>query len=137
MGISQMTSAALVFLTGLLPASCHKNSPQQKGPADAGTVAAATNAPNAFDIKLGEISLTNYNDTYVLFSTGDSCTMTPKVLDAKNVLITLSFESKNEYGETKNFNVKQITTPPGQPVEVSLGNLNLSFIPKIAVAANN
>ncbi len=56
MGMMQTTtSTILVFLTGLLPASCHKQAPQQKS-APPTVLATATNSP---DRNLGEISLTN------------------------------------------------------------------------------
>lgn len=140
MGISQITSSVLVFLTGLLPASCHHTSASQK-PANEQTVLASsstnTAAPKSFSINLGDIPLTNYNETCVLFSTGDSCTITPKILDKKTARLTLAFESRNEHGETANLSVRQVVASQGKPVEVSMGNFNLSFIPTVVGEANN
>jgi hypothetical protein len=129
MGISQTTSAIMVFLAGLLPASCHKESP----PKATATVTVSTNATEAKSFKrvLGEIALTNHNDTCVLFSTGESFTLTPKMLDKQNVQITLSVESKDDYGDTRDFAVTRIMAQPGKQMEVAIGTYNLSFIPQV------
>ena len=127
MGIAQTTSAIMIFLTGLLPASCHKTAspPKPAAPAmPASSVAAAVR-------NLGEISLTNYDETCLHLATGESCTLTPKLLDKHNVQITLALESKNEYGETHNFAVTQVVAQPGKPLEVAVGNLNLTFTPHV------
>ena len=136
MGISQITSSVLVFLTGLLPASCHKTSPEQKATPASALVQTNATGGQSFRINLGTIPLTNNSDTCVLFSTGESCTMTPRLLDAKTARITLTFESKNEYGETKNFSVRQVTASQGKPVEITMGTFNLSFIPTVTPEAN-
>ena len=98
MGMTQSTSAVMVFLTGLLPASCHKTAPQPKAPV---TAIMTTNSPNRV---LGEITLTNHNETSFQLPTGESCTFTPKMIDRHNVQLTLAVESKNDYGETRQTN---------------------------------
>ncbi len=138
----------MVFLAGLVPASCHKNASAQKpnpqAPVVVGTksmaatftnsaVPTASNAPVAvtFTGDLGKINLTNRTDTCLLFADGQSCTMTPKMIDRNNVRITIALESKNDYGETHNFSVCQVTGTPDKPMEVAVGDLNLSFVPHI------
>lgn len=123
----------MVFLTGLLPASCHKSSPQATTPPPA--IASGTNSAAGVvssNRNLGEITLTNNDETCVLFNTGESCTLTPKILDKQNVRITLTLESKDDYGDTRNFAVAQVTGKPGKPVEVAVGGLNLTFTPQVA-----
>ncbi|HTL72423.1 MAG TPA: hypothetical protein VL863_03900 [bacterium] len=122
----------MVFLTGLLPASCHKSSPQEKTPPPA--MVSGTNTASAVsnNRSLGEIALTNNNETCVLFNTGESCTLTPKILDKQNVRITLTLESKDDYGDTRNFAVSQVTGKPGKPLEVAVGGLNLTFTPQVS-----
>lgn len=126
----------MVFLTGLLPASCHKES-AQKAPAPVIAMDGVTNTVNvkSFERKLGNITLTNLNDTYVQFSTGECFTLTPKMIDKSNVRITLSVESKDDYGDTHDFAVTQVYAKPGNAVEVAIGSYNLSFTP--AIAADN
>ncbi len=122
----------MVFLSGLLPASCHKSSPKPAATASV-VVAGATNSPSAktFNGKLGELTLTNHSDTCLLFGNGENFTLSPKVLDRNRVQITLTLESKNKYGETKNYSVTQVVAQPGKPLEVALGDMNLSFTPQI------
>jgi hypothetical protein len=140
MGISQATSAVMVFLTGLLPASCHKTTETKQTPpaqtivATQSTNAAGTVVAKSLSLNLGEIALTNKNDFCIQINNGEFCTFTPKMLDQKNVRITLAVESKDKYGETSNFTVKQVTTQPGKPVEVAVGDLNLAFTPSIISA---
>ncbi len=130
MGISQATSAVMIFLTGLLPASCHKQPSSLKSapPALAAGANGAANSPNR---DLGEISLTNHDDTCLLLASGECCTFTPKLLDKQDVQITLAIESKNDYGETHDFAVTQVIAKPGKPLEVAVGDLNISFTPRI------
>jgi hypothetical protein len=130
MGITQTTSAVMIFLTGLLPASCHKSAPQQKS-APPAVVATGTNNVNPANRNLGEISLTNRNETCLHLATGESFTLTPKLLDRDNVQITLALESKNDYGETHHFAVTQVIAQPGKSLEVVVGDLNLTFTPRI------
>jgi len=131
MEINQVTTAVMVFLTGLLPASCHKSDAKNSPPS--AMVAAATNS-NLLPItgKMGQINLTNHLETCVEFANGTICLLTPKVLDRGTIRITLSLESKNEYGETKDLSVAEITAKSGKPTEVSLGSMNLTFTPVIA-----
>jgi hypothetical protein len=130
MGITQTTSAVMIFLTGLLPASCHKSAPQQKT-APPAMVATATNNVNPANRNLGVISLTNHNETCLQLASGESFTLTPKRLDQHNVQITLAVESKNDYGETHNFAVTQVIAQPGKSLEVAVGDLNLTFTPRL------
>jgi hypothetical protein len=128
MGISQTTTAILLFLTGLLPASCHMNSVQQK---PASTIVTNAVVAKSFNGNLGEISLTNHTDTCLLLANGESCTLTPKMINGNNMRITLAVESKNDYGETHNFSVTEVMAKPGKPLEVAIGDLNLTFTPSI------
>src|SRR6516164_7028208 len=114
MGLSQATTAVMVFLSGLLPASCHKTSaPAAKSPPPAAV--ATTNAAGVKILQqnLGELSLTNKSELCLQFNTGELCTFNPKILDRDNIRITLTVESKNEYGEIRDFNVKQLVTKQG------------------------
>lgn len=132
MGIAQTTSAVMIFLTGLLPASCHKSVPQQKTAPPAIAASATNNVNNGPNRNLGEISLTNHNETCLLLPTGETCTFTPRLLDKRNVQLTLALESKNDYGETSHFAVAQIVAQSGKPMEVAVGDLALSFTPRVS-----
>lgn len=133
MGFTQTTSAVMVFLTGLLPAGCHKTAPEKKPVPP--TVVVATNAvvsakPDGHN--LGQITLTNHVETSIHLTTGEDCLFTPKVLDSQTVQISLSLESKNDYGETHNFAATQIIAQNGKPVHVAVGDVKLTFTPVIS-----
>ena len=121
----------MIFLTGLLPASCHKTSPQQKS-ATTATVLAATNGVISDHRNLGEISLTNHNETCFRLATGEICTLTPRLLDRHNVQLTFALETRNDYGETHNFAVTQVIAEAGKPAEVAVGDLDLTFTPRVS-----
>jgi hypothetical protein len=132
MGISQTATALMVFVTGLLPASCHKSQPQQK--AAPAAIVVGTNSvagTKNFNGNLGEITLTNQNETCLQLANGASCTFDTKMLDHQNVRITLTLESKNDYGEPRDFSVAQVIAKSGKPLEVAVGDLNLSFTPLV------
>ena len=130
MGLSQATSAVLVFLAGLLPASCHKETPKA---ASAAAVSGTTNAVAvpANQRAVGKITLTNLEDTYVRFSTGETFTLTPKLTGDHGVQITVSMQSQNAYGATKNFAVTQLVADQGKPVDVAIGGYDFSFTPQV------
>jgi len=128
MGISQIVSVVALSLTGLLPASCNKTSPQQKS-----SPPAAVARSNANDIlhNLGEVVLTNHYETCVPLGGGKNCTLTPKMLDQKNVQITLSVESKTTAGKTHDLSVTQVVTRTGRPLEVAVGDFELTLTPRV------
>ena len=117
----------MVFLTSLLPASCHKSVPVQKT-APPAVVAAGTNSADRY---LGEISLTNHNETSFRLKSGENCTLTPKLLDSHNLQITLAIETKNDYGETHDFSVTQVVGQPGKPFEVAVDDIKVCFTPRL------
>jgi hypothetical protein len=127
MGISQTTAAIMVFLTGLLPASCHKDTNSAKTSTEAQASAESKAAPQKF----GEIILTNLTDTCLQLADGKNCILTPKLIDPKSVRITVALESQNQYGETSDYSVAQVVTRPGSPTEVAVGSLNFTFTPQI------
>lgn len=130
MGISQTTTAIMVFLTGLLPASCHKNTDQAKTNA-ASSIVATNTAATLQPRNLGEIVLTNHNETCLQLADGKNCILTPKIIDAKNIRITVALETPNANGETDAFSMAQVMASPGKPLDVAVGNINFSFTPRI------
>jgi len=123
----------MIFLTGLLPASCHKAAPQPKSaPVKVAAVATVTNVVvNPNDRNLGDLSLTNHTETYLRLTTGELCTLTSKLLDKSNVQITFSLESKNEYGETHGFAATQVIAQTGKSLTVTLSGLNFILVPHV------
>lgn len=126
MGLSNIFAGISVFVTGLLPMSCQKHSPQsQAAPAN---IAAVTNSPVR---DLGVVSLTNYFETQVKLGAGKSCILTPRFVGRSSVELTVSLETRNLEGKTQDLTVTQLTAQSGKPVELALGDYQLSFTPQI------
>jgi hypothetical protein len=128
MGVGQSISAALVFLTSLLPASCHKQKPPPPAPLPAQTNVVVDPALR----DLGQLWLTNHSDVTLRFISGEDCTFSSKLVGRDAVQIDISLETKNEYGETRHFYGTQITAPTGKPVKVAVGELKLLFTPLVS-----
>jgi hypothetical protein len=126
MGISQIVSAVAVLVTGLLP-SCSKLSAQHKAPATSVTAANGTNAVHNF----GELTLTNHYETCVHLAGGKFFTLTPKMIDSRDVQLTLSLESKTAAGKIHDLSVTQVVTESGKPLEFAVGDFQFSMTPNI------
>jgi hypothetical protein len=129
MGISQTTAAMMVFLTGLLPASCHKEKPEAKTASSA--MVATNTAATSLSRDFGEITLTNRSETCLQLADGKNCVLTPKLVDANNVSITVVLESPNGRGDTADFSVVQVNGQTGKPMDVTVGSLRFTFIPQV------
>ena len=127
-----------------MPASCSKLT----GKAGAGTkptpaMVAAANATNAAaaqaaiaesDSKtrdLGELSMTNHYEVLVTVGKGATCLIVPRILDRKNLQLTLSLQEKNASGKVLGVNMAQVTGTMGKPIEVALGDMDLTLTPVI------
>jgi hypothetical protein len=131
MWLTKIFTAVMVALTGLLPSSCTKaKSPaaQQHAP----VVNIVTSSQSNTNQNLGELQLTNHYETCVNLGAGKSCTITPNLLDRKNLQLTMSVESKNADGKTKDLNVVQVVAKTGKSFEVAVGDMNLTLIPLLA-----
>jgi hypothetical protein len=133
MGVSHAILVAVTALTSLLPSGCHKSAPPPAtatGPAPA--TAGTTNTSALLARNLGEVTMTNHYETSIPLGDGKSCTLTPKLLDSRNVQITLMLESRNEAGAIHDLSFKQIVTRLDRPFEVAVGNFSLALTPKVA-----
>lgn len=127
MGISNLVATVTVFVTGLMPMSCHKAA-QTKAPP-----AAATTVTNSIRHNLGEVALTNHYETCVVLGGGKQCTFRPRMLDAHTVEITFALESKTNAGKIHDLTVTQATTKSGKPLEVAIGDFQLSLTPRMVL----
>jgi hypothetical protein len=127
MGLSNVITGASVFLTSLLPLSCHHAAPATKAaPPPSATVSSTNSLHN-----LGELALTNHFETCIQLGGGADCIVLPKMLDSHTVELTLSLESRNANGQPEDLNVKQVTTKAGKPVEIAVGDFQLSLTPMV------
>jgi hypothetical protein len=125
MGISQIVTALTVLVTGFLPASCTKIA-LPKTP----TPTVATTGTNGIR-DLGEVTLTNHYETCVHLGGGKNFTLTPKMIDSHQIELTLSLESKTPAGKTHDLSVTQVEAESGKPLEIVVGDFQLSLTPKI------
>ena len=79
---------------------------------------------------LGDIALTNHYETCVQLGSGKNCILTPRMLDHHKLQITLAFQSKTATGKTSDLSVTRIMAKDGKPLEVAVGNFNLSLTPR-------
>jgi hypothetical protein len=127
MDISKIVTAVTVLITGLIP-GCNKSSASHQAPAS--TVAAA-NGTNAMH-DLGEVTLTNHYETCVHLAGGKFFTLFPKMVNSHDVQLTLSLESKTAAGKTHDLSVTQVVTESGKPMEIAIGDFQLSLTPKVS-----
>jgi hypothetical protein len=131
MWLAKIFTAVLVALAGLLPSSCTKAknpAAQQRAP----VANIVTSSESYTNQNLGELALTNHYETYINLGAGKSCTITPNLIDRKNLQLTMSLESKNADGKTKDLSIVQVVAKTGKPFEVAVGNMNLTLTPMLA-----
>jgi hypothetical protein len=105
-------------------------------PATAKTAAASALGTNGIALKpggvcLGELTLTNHYETSVQLSDGKNCTLLPRS-DAHGIQLTVALRSYSSDGQTHDLSVTQVSAKSGKPVEIALGDYDVSFTPKIA-----
>ena len=137
MGVSHIAVIAAISLSGLLPSSCSKTSTSTAAKQQAPTPrpAAANSSPavptHANTKDLGELALTNRYETCVNLGAGRSCTIMPKLLDRDSLQLTMSLQSRQANGKTAGLIVTQVTTHPGKPFEVAIGDMDITITPEI------
>jgi len=137
MGASHIAVLAAISLSGLVPSSCSKvfsareakNHNTNTNAAAADTNVAAITPENTRD--LGELDLTNHYETSVYLGAGRSCTISPILLDRDNLQLTLTLQSKQADGKTAGLVVTRVTTHPGKPFEVAIGDMDITITPQI------
>jgi hypothetical protein len=83
---------------------------------------------------LGVLELTNHYETYVKFGPNRNCRIVPKMLDRRDIELTLTVESKSPDGRISGLSIVQLTGKPEQAFQVSIGDTDFSFTPEIADA---
>jgi hypothetical protein len=123
----------LIVLTGALLTAC------QRKPVGQTLHAAEMNhssisATNSLSKKdLGVLPLSNHVSTTINISKNRQCTLTPTVLKSGNVQIILDMETMDADGRPLGMNVARVLARPGEPFDVSIGDVSLAFTPQIDV----
>ena len=130
MGITNFATVMVAFSMGWLPLSCSKTSSPQSHASSTNQVAVKpANMKN-----LGTLALTNHVETCVNLGAGKSCTITPTLLDRKDLQLVMALESKKSDGKTAGLSVVQIVTQPGQSFDIAVGDLDITLTPEMAAA---
>ena len=128
MGLSHIAVIAVISLSGLLPSSCTKTpaSPQHAQAPATNAVAISSKTKD-----LGVIQLTNHYETEIDLGKGESCTITPRLLDRHELQLTLSFGTKNAVGRPTGLCVTRVTAQPDRPFDVTVNDVALTFTPRL------
>lgn len=135
MRLSQIAITLALGLGALFTSSCSKSQAMQRPSLESAALAAAAagssaTAPRIKD--LGIIELTNHYETQISIGQDRTCTITPNVLDRRNLELILSFGTKNAQGKTIGLSVTRVTAEPDRPLDITVNDLDLTFIPKMA-----
>lgn len=94
--------------------------------------AAKANAAAESRVKdLGILQMTNNYETCVSVGAGKDCRMVPKILDRKDIQITVTFETKKPNGKTTGLSIVQLQGTSQKPFEVSIGDTDFTFTPQV------
>jgi len=114
------------------PAIWHKTASHPAAKIAVANPAAVTNsvALKPGDLCLGEVVLTNHCETSFQLSNGKNCTLLARG-DGGNLEVTVALRSCTAKGLTQDLSVTQVSAKSGKPLEVAMGDCELSFTPKI------
>lgn len=125
MDLKGLITGVVVSITGLF--GCHKAA------APSATAKGAGLAAESSVKDLGVLQMTNNYEICVSVGVGKDCRMVPKILDRKNIEITVTFESKKRDGTTTGLSVVQLQGTTDKQFEVSIGtNTDFTFTPEVA-----
>ncbi|MGB7768783.1 MAG: hypothetical protein WBN22_08010 [Verrucomicrobiia bacterium] len=82
---------------------------------------------------LGVLPLSNHVSTTINLGKNQECTITPTLLKSGNVQIILAMETTSADGRPQGMNVARVLARPGEPFDVSIGDMNLAFTPQMSV----
>jgi len=82
---------------------------------------------------LGVLPLSNHVSTTITIGKYTQCTLTPTVLKSGNVQIILDMETMDADGRPQGMNVARVLARPGEPFDVSIGDVSLAFTSGIDV----
>lgn len=124
MVLKTLISSMAVSLAGFF--GCSKAVPPS-------TAAKAASVAQSNVKDLGVLQMTNNYETCVSIGANRDCRLVPKILDRKDIQITVTFESRRPNGTTTGLSVVQLQGAASKPFEFSIGtNTDITFTPEIA-----
>jgi hypothetical protein len=124
----------LVISIGLfLTTACQKKPAAQTLHAAAMNPSPAVTSNSLNKKDLGVLPLSNHVSTTVTLGKNRQCTITPTLMKSGNVEIILAMETTGANGAPLGMNVARVLAKPGEPFDVSIGDMDLAFTPQLTV----
>lgn len=127
----QVTLVAIA-LVGLLLTACQKKLAEETLHAAEITHSKAPGKSPLHSKDLGVLRLSNHISTTVTLEGNKKCTFTPTLLGSGDLQIILSIMTTGNNGRPESMNVARVLAQPGEPLNVSIGDMNLAFTPQLA-----
>jgi len=128
-----IVALTLIVSTGMLLTGCQKKSVGQTLHA-AEMDHSSISVTNSLSQKnFGVLPLSNHVSTTITIGKNTQCTLTPTMLKSGDVQIILDMETMDADGRPQGMNVARVLARPGEPFDVSIGDISLAFTPEIAV----
>lgn len=133
MRVQNSVALALIIPIGALLTGCQKK-PVAQGLHAAEIKHASVSTKSALNEKdLGVLPLSNHISTTINLGKNKQCTITPTLLEGGNLQIILAMETTGADGRPLGVNIARVVARPGEPFDVSIGDMNLAFTPQLAV----
>ena len=123
----------MIVSTGALLTGCQKKSVGQTLHAAAMNHSSISATNSLSQKNLGVLPLSNHVSTTINIGKNTQCTLTPTVLKSGDVQIILDMETMDADGRPQGMNVARVLARPGEPFDVSIGDISLAFTPEITV----
>jgi hypothetical protein len=131
MRMHNLVAITLIASIGLLLTACQKKSAELHAAQMNHSAAAAKGALNQKD--LGVLPLSNHISTTVTLGKNRQCTITPTLMKSGDLQIILAMETTGANGTPLAMNVARVLAKPGEPFDVSIGDMDLAFTPQLTV----
>lgn len=82
---------------------------------------------------LGVLPLSNHISTTISLGKNKECTLTPTLLKSGDLQIILAMTTTGADGRPRGMNVARVLGTPGEPFDVSIGDVYLAFTPQLTV----
>jgi hypothetical protein len=123
----------MIVSAGALLTACQKKSVGQTLHAAEINHSSVSTANSLTKKDLGVLPLSNHVSTTITIGKNTQCTLTPTLLKSGNVQIILAMETTGADGRPQGMNVARVLAHPGEPFDVSIGDMNLAFTPQMDV----
>ena len=133
MRLNRLAATILIISLGPLLTACQKK-PAAEMLHAAEMDHAKTTVKSVLNKKdLGILPLSDHVSTTVTLGKNKRCTITPTMLKGGDVQLILSMEITANNGRPVGMNVARVVAKPGEPFDVSIGDLDLAFTPQISM----